>query len=73
MVAQGVIEALAAERTADNPLRVFYLCSSLSIAHQNRDRLLECLPAEERKKALVAPQRLSLLLDEPEPTTTARF
>ncbi len=58
LVAQGVIEGLCAPGSR---LRVFYVCSSLSIAHQNRDSLLEMLPPDERDSARVEVDRLTLL------------
>lgn len=69
VVASGVIERLVAARceTRRAPLRVFYVCSSLSIAHQNVERLLDWLPVEERGKARVQVDRLGLVpgMDEP--------
>lgn len=58
LVAQGVIDGLSAP---NDQLRVFYVCSSLSIAHQNRDSLLEMLPPDEREGARVEVDRLTLL------------
>lgn len=58
LVAQGVLQHLA---VSDVPLNVFYVCSSLTIAHQNRDNLLEVLPEEQRKAAVVDVDRPTLL------------
>ena len=58
LVAQGVLQRLAG---GPRPLNVFYVCSSLTIANQNRDSLLEVLPPEDRKKALVQVDRPTLL------------
>ena len=44
LVAQGVLQHLA---SSPRPLNVFYVCSSLTIANQNRDSLLEVLPPED--------------------------
>jgi hypothetical protein len=59
IVAQGLIKRLLEGR--DQPLRVFYVCNNLAIAHQNREKLLEVLPEEERAGALCEVDRLSLL------------
>jgi hypothetical protein len=58
LVAQGVLQHLASGPRAIN---VFYICSSLTIANQNRDRLLEVLPSPERKNASVNVDRPTLL------------
>src|SRR5437763_14932821 len=42
LVAQGILQYLAERRSH---LNVFYVCSSLTIANQNRGKLLEVLPA----------------------------
>lgn len=57
-VAQGVIEALCEKQ---KHLEVFYVCSSLSIIHQNRDALLDNLSSEDQKRARVDVDRLTLL------------
>lgn len=59
VVAQHVIRELMRRRS--EPLVVFYLCSNLSIAAQNRRKLLEVLPAEERESATCYVDRLALL------------
>lgn len=60
-VAQGVIERLTA-KAESGQLKVFYLCSSIAIAEQNRRAILECLPSEEaRKEAKVDVNRLTLI------------
>lgn len=59
VVAQHVISRMM---TAQKwPLVVFYMCSNLSIARQNRRKLLEVLPTNERKSADCPVDRLSLL------------
>lgn len=58
LVAQGILQHLA---TGARPLNVFYVCSSLTIAHQNRDSLLEVLPEADRKSAHVNVDRPTLL------------
>src|SRR5262245_28505867 len=58
LVAQGVLQHLA---IGPRPLNVFYICSSLTIANQNRDSLLEVLPSDDRKKASVNVDRPTLL------------
>ena len=54
VVAQGVVAELMAEKQKrdNDPLVVFYVCSSLAIAAQNRRKLLEVLPEPEREQAL---------------------
>lgn len=63
VVAQGVIrELMNEERKRKNaPLVVFYVCSSLAIAAQNRRKLLEILPVEERHQAVCPVDRLTLI------------
>ena len=58
MVAQEIIRRLAEKK---RPLRVFYVCSNLSIAHQNRTKILEFLPEEEKKLAACEVDRLTLM------------
>jgi hypothetical protein len=58
LVAQGVLQHLA---NGSHPINVFYVCSSLTIASQNRNSLLEVLPPAERKNALVDVDRPTLL------------
>ena len=43
VVARGVIERLIARNISGYPLRVFYVCSSLAIAIQNRESLLNVI------------------------------
>ncbi len=57
-VAQGVIQGLCRQ---DKHFEVFYVCSSLSIIHQNREALLDFLPPTLRKDARVEVDRLTLL------------
>lgn len=60
LVAQGVIDGLC--RQSSGPLRVFYMCSSLAIAAQNKHRLLEIIDdKEQRKIAEIHEDRLDLL------------
>ena len=58
LVAQGILQYLA---TGPKRLNVFYVCSSLTIANQNRDNLLEVLPPEQRAGATVSVDRPTLL------------
>ena len=57
LIAQGVLQHLAAERS----INVFYICSSLTIAKQNQDSLLEVLPVPDRISACVQVDRPTLL------------
>lgn len=60
VVAQQVIRQMMAGKT--RPLVVFYVCSSLSIASQNRTKLLEIITdKDERETATCAVDRLTLL------------
>lgn len=59
VIAQHVIARLMADRRT--PLTVFYVCSSLSIAAQNRRKLLQVLPEPERRTAFCHVDRLTLL------------
>ncbi|MBU4555613.1 MAG: helicase, partial [Actinobacteria bacterium] len=59
VVAQHVIRSMM--RGLSRPLIVFYLCSNLAIARQNRRKLLEVLPSEEQESADCPVDRLSLL------------
>lgn len=60
IVAQGVIHGLMQKKRG--PLSVFYVCSNLSIASQNREKLLEVLEIEdERKQARCLIDRLTLI------------
>ncbi len=74
IVAQQVIRRMMRRRS--KPFVVFYLCSNLSIAAQNRRKLLEVLPLEERDKATCHVDRLTLLNtsdDEPDHPTLRLF
>ena len=74
IVAQQVIRQMM--RGRGTPVVVFYLCSNLSIAAQNRRKLLEVLPPEERSKATSHADRLTLLPtsdDQPEHPTLRLF
>jgi hypothetical protein len=59
VVAQHVIQRMMQGR--GKPLTVFYLCSNLAIASQNRRKLLEVLNPDERDAADCPVDRLSLL------------
>ena len=59
VVAQHVIKRMMQRRSKH--LTVFYMCSNLAIAKQNKDNLLKLLPADERTKAECQVDRLSLL------------
>ncbi|MBW3596066.1 MAG: helicase [Planctomycetes bacterium] len=59
VVAQHVIRRMTIRR--ERPLVVFYLCSNLAIARQNRRKLLEVIPSNERYDADCQVDRLSLL------------
>jgi len=59
VVAQQIIlRMMDAKR---GPLVVFYVCSNLSIASQNRRKILEILPIKERSMAYCAVDRLTLV------------
>lgn len=72
-VAQGVIDTLARNHRGPGPFRVFYVCSSLSIAAQNEARIRAVLPEAERERARVHAGRVSQLLNEKEQTPHPRF
>ncbi|MEX1028351.1 MAG: helicase-related protein [Candidatus Paceibacterota bacterium] len=61
VVAQHVIREMMAKNDKGTPFVVFYMCSNLTIARQNRRKLLEVVPAEEREAADCPVDRLSLL------------
>lgn len=60
LVAKGVLEALCAANPG-RTLNVFYVCSSLSIAHQNADQLLRGYSGEQQERMRVPVDRLTLL------------
>lgn len=60
VVAQQVISRMM-KAQRKRQLVVFYVCSNLSIAAQNRRKLLEALPEGERKMAECVVDRLTLL------------
>jgi hypothetical protein len=66
VVAQHVILRMIAR--LNRPLVVFYMCSNLAIARQNRRKLLEILPPDERDQADCPVDRLSLLSASDRPT-----
>ena len=61
VVAQQVIQQMMEAKSG--PLVVFYVCNSLSIAAQNRRKLLEILPENdnERRRAYCSVDRLTLV------------
>lgn len=65
-----VAEMLKGKRT---PLVVFYVASNLNIAFQNRRKLLEIIPAEERASAEAAADRLTIAADPANRPTHARL
>ena len=61
VVARGVIEAMMRRKRSRGPLRVFYVCSSLAIAAQNKGSLLKVLSDPEiRSRAACDVDRLTL-------------
>lgn len=58
LVAQGILQYLA---SGTGSITVFYVCSSLTIANQNRDSLLEVLPPADRERASISVDRPTLL------------
>jgi hypothetical protein len=66
VVAQRIIEKMLEGRR--RPLVVFYVCSSLAIAAQNRRKLLELLPQEKRESAVCEVDRLTLMPAAPRPS-----
>ena len=59
IVASGIVKRMSERRVA--PLRVFYVCSNLAIAAQNRARLVSFLPDHERHTAIAEVDRPSLM------------
>ena len=61
VVAQQVIQRMMEAKSG--PLVVFYVCNSLSVAAQNRRKLLEILPENdnERRRAYCSVDRLTLV------------
>lgn len=68
VVAQQVLKRLMDEKDGPGPLTVFYVCSNLSIATQNRQKLLEVLPEDERADAQCLVDRLTLMPTAKAPT-----
>ena len=66
VVARGVIEKMLNKRRhSSEPLRVIYMCNSMSIAAQNRNSLLKALPANANYgKSLCRVDRLTLVFTE---------
>lgn len=71
LIAQGILQYLALKPQI-RPFNVFYVCSSLTIARQNRASLLEVLPPAEREAAVVTVDRPTLL-PEVSPSQSNRF
>lgn len=69
IVASGLIQKLASKKTVagTGALSVLYVCSNLTIAKQNIQRLLSFLPENERKDAIATVDRPSLLSTRPKP------
>jgi len=63
VVAQGIIKELMKDKETDGSgaLIVFYVCSNLAIAAQNRDKLLKVLPSARRDEAFCPVDRLTLV------------
>ncbi|MGO8735855.1 MAG: helicase-related protein [Terriglobia bacterium] len=63
VVAQGILQEMMLRKQRKNggPLVVFYVCSSLAIAAQNRRKLLEALPESERGDAVCPVDRITLV------------
>lgn len=62
VVAREIIKRMMAKKVKNGggPFRVFYVCSSLAIASQNRANLLKVLPVNERHNAEIKVDRLTL-------------
>ena len=61
VVARGVIESMMRRGGSERPLRVFYVCSSLAIAAQNKSSLLRAMPDPAvRERAACDVDRLTL-------------
>lgn len=61
VVARGVIEMMMRRMRSRGPLRVFYVCSSLAIAEQNKDSLLKVIADPDiRERAVCDVDRLTL-------------
>ncbi|HWD93544.1 MAG TPA: helicase [Verrucomicrobiae bacterium] len=60
VVARTVIQEMLAQRRK-KPLVVFYIASNMTIAHQNRSRLLDFLPKEQRLASCASADRLVLV------------
>lgn len=71
VVAQHVVQRMA--KSLGRPLVVFYMCSNLAIARQNRRKLLEILPSNKRKDADCPIDRLSLLPASKRPDEKLKF
>ncbi len=61
IVARGVMDGFVDKLSRKSTPRIFYVCSSLGIAHQNTVRLLEGLSEEERAAARIDVDRLGLV------------
>ena len=61
IVARGVIQSMMCRKRRGRPLRIFYVCSSLAIAAQNKASLLKVIPdAKLRDRAVCDVDRLTL-------------
>lgn len=61
LVARGVMEGVVDKLQRKKIPRIFYVCSSLNIAHQNTNRLLEGLSEDELDAARIHVDRLGLV------------
>lgn len=68
LVAGEIIRRMS--MSSNQPLVVLYVCSNLSIAAQNKKRLLEWLPKKEREDAVSRVDRLTLLPERDTPPGT---
>lgn len=65
VVARGILEDMLKNKRSrkEGPLRVFYMCNSLAIARQNRDNLLQAVPAGiDAYKCVSRVDRLTLVV-----------
>ncbi|MYD85557.1 MAG: DEAD/DEAH box helicase, partial [Gammaproteobacteria bacterium] len=69
IVASGIVEEMS--RARKEPLRVFYVCSNLTVADQNIRRLVSFVPAHDRHNAVARVDRPSLIPTRELPTHSA--